>query len=43
MTREQVEREIHHAIAFDLERLRDAGQPIPESSELTATYVQVAA
>ena len=42
-TREEVEREMRDAIAFHLEGLRDAGQPIPEPSELTATYVQVAA
>jgi predicted RNase H-like HicB family nuclease len=42
-TREEVEREMRAAIAFHLEGLRDAGEPIPEPSELTATYVQVAA
>lgn len=31
------------AIEFHLEGLRDSGQPIPEPSHLTATYVQVAA
>ena len=42
-TREDVEREMRDAIAFHLEGLRDAGQPIPEPSELSATYVQVGA
>ena len=42
-TRDEVEREMHDAIAFHLEGLRDAGQPIPEPSELTTTYVDVAA
>jgi predicted RNase H-like HicB family nuclease len=42
-TREEVEREMCAAIGFHLEGLRDAGEPIPEPSELTATYVQVAA
>jgi predicted RNase H-like HicB family nuclease len=39
----EVEREMRDAIAFHLEGLRDAGQPIPEPSDLTATYVDVAA
>ena len=38
-----VEREMHDAIAFHLEGLRDAGEAIPEPSELTATYIDVAA
>jgi len=42
-TREEVEREMRDAVAFHLEGLRAAGQPVPEPSELTATYVQVAA
>jgi predicted RNase H-like HicB family nuclease len=42
-TIEEVEREMHDAIAFHLEGLREAGQPIPEPSDLTATYVEVAA
>jgi predicted RNase H-like HicB family nuclease len=42
-TIEEVEREMHDAIAFHLEGLREAGQPIPEPSDLTATYVDVAA
>jgi predicted RNase H-like HicB family nuclease len=42
-TVEEVEREMHDAIAFHLEGLREAGQPIPEPSDLTATYVDVAA
>jgi predicted RNase H-like HicB family nuclease len=42
-TRPGVEREMHDAIAFHLEGLRDAGEPIPEPSGLTATYVEVAA
>jgi predicted RNase H-like HicB family nuclease len=42
-TIEEAEREMHDAIAFHLEGLRDAGEPIPEPSDLTATYVDVAA
>jgi predicted RNase H-like HicB family nuclease len=34
---------MHDAIAFHLEGLRDAGEPIPEPSDLTAAYVDVAA
>ena len=42
-SREDLEREMHDAIEFHLEGLRDAGEPIPEPSELSATYVKVAA
>jgi predicted RNase H-like HicB family nuclease len=42
-TREDVEREMHDAIAFHLEGLQEAGEPIPEPSGLTAAYVKVAA
>jgi predicted RNase H-like HicB family nuclease len=42
-TREDVEREMRDAIALHLEGLRDAGQPIPEPSELVTAYVKVAA
>jgi predicted RNase H-like HicB family nuclease len=42
-TRDDVEREMRDAIAFHLKGLREAGEPIPEPSELTATYVDVAA
>ena len=42
-TREHVEREMHDAIAFHLEGLQEAGEPIPEPSGLTAAYVTVAA
>ncbi|HET9851292.1 MAG TPA: type II toxin-antitoxin system HicB family antitoxin [Candidatus Limnocylindrales bacterium] len=42
-TRKDVEREMRDAIAFHLEGLREAGEPIPEPSGLTATYVEVAA
>jgi predicted RNase H-like HicB family nuclease len=42
-TIEEVEREMHDAIAFHLEGLREAGELIPEPSDLTATYVEVAA
>ncbi len=41
-TREDVEREMHDAIAFHLEGLQEAGEPIREPSGLTATYVEVA-
>jgi predicted RNase H-like HicB family nuclease len=42
-TRETVEREMHDVIAFHLEGLKEAGEPIPEPSGLTTTYVRVAA
>jgi predicted RNase H-like HicB family nuclease len=42
-TREECEREMQAAIAFHLEGLRDADEPIPEPSQLSATYVNVAA
>ena len=42
-TIEETEREMHDAIAFHLEGLQDLGEPIPEPSNLTATYVDVAA
>lgn len=42
-TIDETEREMHDAIAFHLEGLREAGQPVPEPSDLTATYVDVAA
>jgi predicted RNase H-like HicB family nuclease len=42
-TRAEVEREMRDAIALHIEGLRDAGEPIPEPSELTTAYVQVAA
>jgi predicted RNase H-like HicB family nuclease len=42
-TRDELELAMHDAIAFHLEGLRDAGEPIPEPSELTTAYVDVAA
>jgi predicted RNase H-like HicB family nuclease len=42
-THEECEHEMQAAIAFHLEGLRDAGQPVPEPSQLSATYVKVAA
>jgi predicted RNase H-like HicB family nuclease len=42
-TREECEREMQSAITFHLEGLRDAGEPVPEPSQLSATYVNVAA
>jgi predicted RNase H-like HicB family nuclease len=42
-TRDDVEREMHDAIAFHIEGLQEAGEPIPEPSGLTATYINVAA
>ena len=42
-TRDELERAMRDAIAFHLEGLRDAGKPIPEPSELTTAYVDVAA
>ena len=42
-TRGAVESEMHDAIAFHLEGLRDAGEPIPETPDLTTAYVDIAA
>jgi predicted RNase H-like HicB family nuclease len=42
-TREEVKRAMRDAVAFHLEGLRQLGEPIPEPSDLTATYVDVAA
>lgn len=42
-TLERVERQMHDAIAFHLDGLRESGEGIPEPSELTAAYVDVAA
>lgn len=42
-TREDCEREMSDAVAFHLEGLREAGETIPEPSEVTATFVSVAA
>ena len=42
-TIEEVELGMHDAIEFHLEGLREAGEPIPEPSDLTAAYVDVAA
>ena len=42
-TREECEREMRDAITFHIEGLRDAGEPVPEPSQLTAAYVKVAA
>src|SRR3954468_3175962 len=42
-TRVEVEREMHDAIEFHLEGLRDADEPIPEPSKLSSSHVEVAA
>jgi predicted RNase H-like HicB family nuclease len=42
-SRDGVEREMHDAIAFHLEGLQEAVEPIREPSGLTAGYVKVAA
>jgi predicted RNase H-like HicB family nuclease len=42
-TIEETEREMHDAIAYHLEGLRETGEPIPEPSDLTAAYVAIAA
>jgi predicted RNase H-like HicB family nuclease len=41
-TREEVERQMHDALEFHLDGLREDGQPIPEPST-SAAYVDVAA
>ena len=41
-TREEVERNMHDALEFHLDGLREGGQPIPEPST-SAAYVDVAA
>ena len=40
---DEVERAMHGAIALHIGGLREAGEPIPEPSGLTAAYVDVAA
>lgn len=42
-TLEECQREMSAAVAFHLEGLRDAGEVIPEPSEVTVTFVSVAA
>ena len=42
-TIEEVEHAMQDAIAFHLEGLREAGEPISEPSDLTTAYVDVAA
>lgn len=41
-TRQEVERQMHDALEFHLDGLREDGQPIPEPST-SAAYVDVAA
>jgi predicted RNase H-like HicB family nuclease len=41
-TRDECQREIRDAITFHLEGLPDTGEAIPEPSDVTATYVNVA-
>ncbi len=40
---DECQREMRDAVAFHLEGLCDAGEVIPEPSEVTATFVSVAA
>ena len=42
-TREDVESQMRDAITFHIEGLQDSGQAVPEPSQVTATYVNVAA
>jgi predicted RNase H-like HicB family nuclease len=42
-SREEVEQLIREAIAFHLEGLREAGEPIPEPTTVGTTHVQVPA
>ena len=43
VTREECEREMRDAVAFHVGGLRDAGERIPEPSNVCATFVSVAA
>lgn len=40
---EECQREMRDAVAFHIEGLRDAGEDVPTPSEVTATFVSVAA
>ena len=42
-THEHAESEMRDAITFHIEGLQECGQPVPEPSQVTATYVNVAA
>ena len=42
-TREDVEAEMRDAITFHIEGLQYSGRPVPGPSQVTATYVNVAA
>jgi predicted RNase H-like HicB family nuclease len=42
-THEDCQREMRDAVAFHLKGLREAGEPIPEPSEVTAACISVAA
>ena len=42
-TAEDCESEMRNAIAFHIQGLREADQPVPEPSQLVATFVDVAA
>jgi predicted RNase H-like HicB family nuclease len=42
-TLEECEGEMREAIAFHIEGLRESGQPVPEPSRVTVTYVDIAA
>jgi predicted RNase H-like HicB family nuclease len=40
-TIEETEREMHEAIEFHLESLREHGEPIPQPSAITAAVIEV--
>lgn len=42
-TLEECQREMRDAVAFHIEGLREAGDAVPVPSEVTATFVSVAA
>jgi predicted RNase H-like HicB family nuclease len=42
-TLEECQREMRAAVAFHIEGLREAGETVPEPSELTTAFVSVAA
>ena len=42
-THEECQREMRDVVTFHLAGLREAGEPVPEPSEVTAAFISVAA